>query len=313
MNHELQLLQNFFVAHGELVVGLAVAGAPALGVYALLSLILRVRARDLRHLGAAAEEEPLLLALRPLLERLAFVAGLLPQQGHRRWAQRMLRRANLTRQWSPELLEAVKLAAALATALGGLGLGLVLLGRPPWTILFLAATGAYFWPDLMVYSQANTRQDQIRKSLPFVTDLIAVSAEAGLAFQQAIRNVVENGREGGEGGEVELLREFEQVLAGVKLGKTMGDSLQEASDRLLVDEFALFVNAIRQAERLGTPVAEALKSQSRELRTRLAARVEAKANQAPVKILFPLMIFIFPVTGWVIVGPILLRVFFGEG
>lgn len=292
---------------------LAVFATVGLGLFGVVSLSFRVRARDLRHLGTAANEIPALRTLRPVLERLAYIASLLPQQGHRAWAGRMLRQANLIQQWSPELLEAVKLLAAV----GGFVLAFVLchlwgLGTP-WLALVVIAIAGYFIPDAALYSRASERQANMRKNLPFIIDLLAVSAEAGLAFQQAIRNVVSNSaRSGSEGGEQQIVNEFELLLNNLQMGRTMEDALRETARRISLDEFNIFANSILQAERLGTPVSEALKSQSRELRHKLAARVETLANQAPVKILFPLIIFIFPVTAWVIVGPVLLRVFYGN-
>ena len=295
----------------DALLGAAIGAAVLLLAFAIGSLALRVRARDLRHLGTAAETEPLIAQLRPLFSRLAFIAGALPQPAYRAWAQRMLMQANLAQEWTPELLLSVKLALALAMAVFGVPVALAL--HIPWFLPAFGTIVAYFVPDVMLYAKAGERQDTLRKSLPFVIDLIAVSAEAGLAFQQAIRNVVQNSARSKPGSEKDLLQEFERVLESLQMGHSMGAALSAAAGRVSLDEFNVFVNAILQAERLGTPVSAALKSQSQELRQKLAARIEAKANQAPVKILFPLIIFIFPVTAWVIIGPVLLRVFYGEG
>jgi tight adherence protein C len=297
--------------HQEALLILAVFGAVMLGVFGLLSLLFRVRARDLRHLGTAATEEPVLAALRPVLERLAYLASLLPQQGHRRWARLQLTRANLHQQWSAELVEAVKLLCAVAVFLAVPFVCLALDLGMPWILALLGALVAYFLPDLMLLMRANERQDAMRKNLPFIIDLLSVSAEAGLAFQQAVRNVVENSRRGGggQGGEAEMVREFDYLLRDMQMGRTLSEALEATSRRVALDEFNIFASAIMQSERLGTPVSETLKRQSNELRAKLAAKVETKANQAPVKIIFPLILFIFPVTGWVIIGPVLLQVF----
>lgn len=294
---------------GLLLTQVAVAGSGGLGVFAACSMLLRIRARDMRHLGSAATEMPLLVALRPALERLAFVASLLPQQGHKEWARRTLKRANLHRQWSPELIETMKLGCSLCVFAVFLLLFQLWFEEMPWMLLLIMSFVSYFVPDMAIYSRAGERQEGMRRNLPFVIDLIAVSAEAGLAFQQAIRNVVNNSKGEGAAKESELIAEFEQLLASLQMGRTLGDALNETADRVGIDEFKTFVNSILQAEKLGTPMSETLKRQSAELRQKLASRMEAKANQAPVKILFPLMIFIFPVTGWVIIGPVLIRVF----
>ncbi len=290
----------------------AIFGSVCLALYGVVSTALRVRARDLRHLGSAATEEPALVALRPALERLAYLASLLPQQKHREWTRLQLTRANLLQQWSPELIETMKLFCA-GTVLLGVPLLCSLAGMgAPWVLSLFGAIVAYFLPDVMLYMRASERQDAMRKSLPFAIDLLSVSAEAGLAFQQAVRNVVDNSKKGGasQGGEQELIREFEYFLRDMQVGRGLGEALEVTARRISLDEFNIFTSAILQSDRLGTPVSETLRRQSAELRAKLAARVETKANQAPVKILFPLIIFIFPVTAWVIIGPVLLQVFY---
>lgn len=289
----------------------AIGGSAILLVFSIISLVMRVRARDLRHLGTAAATEPLIVQLRPVFSRLAYIAGTLPQPAYRAWAARTIQHANLAREWTPELLMAVKLALGAAIFITGVPVAIIL--HIPWFLPVAGTIIGFFVPDILFYGKANERQEIMRRSLPFVIDLIAVSAEAGLAFQQAIRNVVDNSARGKSGDEKELLHEFELMLEGLQMGKSMSEALGDAARRVSLDEFNIFVNAILQAERLGTPVSEALKSQSQELRAKLSARIEAKANQAPVKILFPLIIFIFPVTAWVIIGPVLIRVFHGEG
>ena len=286
-------------------------GGALLLVISVASMAVRVRARDLRHLGTAAETEPLLVQLRPLFSRLAFIAGMIRQPGYRAWSLRMLQKANLLSEWTPELVMAVKLGAFLAVLVFGSAAALAL--HLPVFMAAGAAILAFFIPDAMVFAKASERQEIMRKSLPFVIDLIAVSAEAGLAFQQAIRNVVANSSRGKAGNEKAMIKEFAMLLDSMQMGKSLAEALTDTARRVSLDEFNIFANAILQAERLGTPVSEALKSQSQELRQKLAARIESKANQAPVKILFPLIIFIFPVTAWVIIGPVLLRVFYGEG
>ncbi|MBN2711374.1 MAG: type II secretion system F family protein [Planctomycetes bacterium] len=291
---------------------IAVFGTALMGVFGAVALAFRVRARDLRHLGTATTEVGTLAAIRPVLERLAYIASLLPQRGHREWARQKLQQANLIQQWSPELLQTMKLLASISMFF----ISMVLcklwgMGTPIGMILVVSFI-SYFIPDFIVYSRAGERQDNMRKALPFVIDLLAVSAEAGLAFQQAIRNVVTNAvKAGGEGGERELIREFELTLSSLQMGRTMAEALGDTANRISLEEFNVFANAILQAERLGTPVSETLKSQSDELRVKIQAKVETKANQAPVKILFPLILFIFPVTAWVIIGPVLLRVLYG--
>ncbi len=295
----------------SLLLPAALFGVVCLALYGVLSACMRVKARDLRHLGTAATDEPVLAALKPVLERLAYLASLMPQGQQREWIRLQLTRANLLQQWSPELVQTMKIFSSLVILITVPLLGLASGMGVPWLLTIFGAILAFFLPDVMLYMRANERQDALRKSLPFAIDLLSVSAEAGLAFQQAVRNVVDNSKRGSgtDSRERELMLEFELLLRDMQMGKMLSEALEATARRISLDEFTIFTSAILQSDRLGTPVSETLKRQSAELRSKLAAKIETKANQAPVKILFPLILFIFPVTTWVIIGPVLLKVF----
>ena len=302
----------------------ALGAAIVLGVTSVVRLFARVRRRDLRHMGTAANEEPVFELLKPFLERTAFLAVYTSRMSYKTWAKAQLQRAGLTRAYSPELMETLKLASTIAVAIIVPPVSLIFFGAMYWSLFLGLAAGAYFVPDAMLWTAANARVNDMRRALPFTIDLIAVSAEAGMAFQLAVANVIENSK-GAEakalknaGGNEKsnksaiLLSEFEKMLDDMKRGRTLQQAVVDAADRVDFSEFRSFASAIAQTDRLGTPISETLRRQSAELQTRIAAMMEEKANQAPIKILFPLIVFIFPTTGWVIIGPILIQALGGR-
>lgn len=308
INHALSFL-------AAMAVGLCVS----LAILALTRIAIKFKSRDVSRLGGAVHSNNLLTLFKPVFDRLAFIAAYTSRPAHRDWMRGRLLRANLYGLWTPELIETLKVGAALASVLCVAGLSLALGFYPSFMVMSIVAVIAYFLPDLVVNNMATSRQERLRRALPFMIDLLAAAAETGLAFQQAVGNVITNSMRGvneediGEDGERELTAEMETVLSSVRMGRTLEYSLNEVAQRIGVDEFTSFAAAISQAEKMGSPISDALKQQSRELRVKLAARMEAKAAKVPVKILFPLMIFIFPVTAWVIVGPVILTLLYGGG
>jgi len=308
-----------------LLATVAIGAATMLLVMSLARIVARLRRRDLRHMGTAAREEPLFELLTPFLERVAFIAAQISRPSYKAWVQLQLQRADLARSYTPELMETLKLAAVICVAIIVPPMLLLFFGAMYWSLYFGLMVGVYFVPDVIVWNAANARVNDMRRALPFAIDLIAVSAEAGMAFQLAVANVIENSKgaatataAAGNAGLSEesnksamLLAEFERMLDDMKRGRTLQQAVMDAADRVDFPEFRSFASAVVQTDRLGTPISETLKRQSAELQARIAAMMEEKANQAPIKILFPLIIFIFPTTGWVIVGPILIQMLGG--
>ncbi len=298
----------------------AVGGMVFFGILALCNIAIRLRSRDISRLGAAARKNQFLVLFAPVLNRLAFIANYTSPAAHRRWMHSVLKRANILNEWTVDLVETLKVFAALASAAFLVGFMLLLGIGVYLSVVCAVAAMAFFLPDLVFYGRAAGRIDRMRRSLPFLLDLMTVSAETGLAFQQSIRNVVANCSRGWrnddedaeKSGERELAEEFERIANDIRIGKTMNEAVTAAAERIELEEFKTFASAILQAERLGAPIVDALRQQASELRVKLAAKAEAKAAQAPVKILFPLIIFIFPVTAWVIVGPVILTLIYGN-
>ncbi len=164
----------------------------------------------------------------------------------------------------------------------------------PLTVGF-AALGYYF-PQLWLKSRASRRQDEAQKSLPDCLDLLTICVEAGLGFDAAMGKVSEKWDD-------ELSMAFGRVLQEVRLGKTRREALRDMAVRFEVSDISSFVAAVLQAEQLGVSMGKILRIQSDQMRVRRRQRAEYKAHQAPIKMLFPMALFIFPTIWIVLLGP----------
>lgn len=165
---------------------------------------------------------------------------------------------------------------------GGLGLGLLL-------------------PHLYLGRVLGKRQFEIQRSLPNVLDLLTISVEAGLGFEAALAKVVE--KLGGA-----LGHEFLRVLQEIKMGKARREALRSMVERVGVEDLAVFIGAVVQAEQLGVGIAPVLRLQSQAMRTKQRQRAEETALKAPIKMLFPLVFFIFPSLFVILLGPAVIQI-----
>jgi tight adherence protein C len=151
-------------------------------------------------------------------------------------------------------------------------------------------------PGMWLSSRVAQRQKQIIKSLPDAFDLITTCVEAGLGLDAALARVAEKV-------EGPFADELSRMLREVGLGKMRSEALRELSDRTGVPDLTTFVNAVIQAERMGSSVGLVLRVQADQLRVRRRQRAEQQAYKAPVKMIFPLVLCIFPTLFIVILGP----------
>lgn len=164
-------------------------------------------------------------------------------------------------------------------------------------LFFLIGFGiAAFLPGFYLKQKIKTRNYLALRELPDVLDLLTVSLEAGLGFDGALSKLVSK-KDG------VLTGEFHRCLEEMRLGKTRRESLGKIRERLSVDEVNYFISAILQAEKLGIGMVQVLRVQSAEVRDRRKQRAEEAAMKAPVKMLFPLVLFIFPSLFIVLLGP----------
>ncbi len=162
------------------------------------------------------------------------------------------------------------------------------------TLVVLLVVGMI--PDYLIGNCAKARQAQIRRSLPDLLDLLVVCTEAGMGLDGALAEVVAR-KEG------PLVDEFNRTLVEVRLGKRRSDAWQDMADRVNVPELSTLVAALYQAQTLGVSIARALRAHSDALRTQRSIRIKEQGAVLSTKMLFPLVLCIFPALFVVILGP----------
>jgi len=214
---------------------------------------------------------------------------------------RRLMGAGVGRAFSPTSFLASKAVFAILGFLGGTFLG-GLAGKSSLGILlalFFLFVG-FMLPDMFVSFKARGRRDEIRAGLPDALDLLAVSVEAGLGFDAAIAKLTEH-MEG------PLVEEFALSLGEMRIGETRQHALEKMVQRVQAPELASFVRAIIQADQLGISLGRILRVQATDTRNKRQAAAEEKAMKAPIKMLFPTALFIFPSMFLIILGPAFLN------
>jgi tight adherence protein C len=181
------------------------------------------------------------------------------------------------------------------------------LGGQPGTHVMAFAAAIILWtafyPRLWLKQAIALRHRQIVKALPYVIDLLTLSVEAGLDFMTALKNIVEKRAPDA------IAEEFSRMLFEIQLGKTRRHALQSMADRIRQPDVLALTNALVQADEMGVSIGTILRIQSGEVRAKRFMRAEKLANEAPVKMLFPLVAFIFPVVFLIMLGPIIARMF----
>lgn len=189
--------------------------------------------------------------------------------------------------------------------LGGLGVvmfialpGSLLIQKLALLVLFLVV--GWIFPLMWLKGKVKYRQKTIIKALPDALDLVTTCVEAGLGLDAALARVAEKS-------EGPLASELAHMLRDVAMGKLRRDALTEMAQRVNVEELSSFINSIVQAEQLGVGIAQVLRVQSDQMRVRRRQRAEKAAHEAPIKMIFPLVLFIFPAFLAVILGPAAIR------
>jgi tight adherence protein C len=195
------------------------------------------------------------------------------------------------------------LSVALVIPLGLLALRALELEGVSFWLAMIVIVGAGIWlPDIVLQRTIEARQTAIRRSMPDVLDLLVVSVEAGVGFDGAMQKVVERG--GGP-----LTEELARVLEQVRLGKSRAEALRLMGERTQVPDLISFVAAVQQGETLGVSLAKVLRVQADAARERRSQRAREAAARLPVKLLFPLVFFIFPALFVVLLGPAAISIY----
>ena len=209
--------------------------------------------------------------------------------------QRRLDLAGNPGRWTPDRVLAAKGLGLLGFAAFGALYGL---HSPGLLILLVVAGGAcgFFLPDVLLYNSGQKRQAKIQTLLPDAIDMLTICVEAGMGFDAAMAQVARNT-------DGPLAAEFARSLQEMQIGKSRSQALRSMVDRTSVPELRTFVSAVVQGAELGIPVAQVLREQAKEMRVRRRQRAEARAQQVPVKITFPLILCLFPALIVMVVGP----------
>lgn len=247
--------------------------------------------------------------LEPLLRTGLSLGRRLTPGGQQERLQHRLDVAGNPGAWTPERVLASKGAGLLVgTALGSFML--LKTGFFPGIAWFTGFVAAGFWlPDVLLYNSGLKRQQAIQKSTPDALDMLTVCVEAGLGFDAALSHVARNTKG-------PIAGEFARILQEMQIGKSRVEAFQALTERTTVPELQTLVSALVQADKLGIPVANVLRSQAHEMRAKRRQRAEEQAQKVPVKILFPLVFCVFPALFVVILGPAgiqIARTFMGIG
>lgn len=203
--------------------------------------------------------------------------------------------------------QAVRRAVAVRSALlvASLLTAVLLCAAHPSIVSFETSicvlVGAIAGPNIYWQRRAKRAQHLIRRGLPALLDMLTISVEAGLGFDQALSRTVRDLY-------TPLGAEMRQVLQEMSLGKTRRDALRDSAQRVQVDDFQTWIHALVQADRLGMGIGQVLRVQADEARRKLRQQAEERAMKAPVKILFPLVLFLFPGLFMIILGPAMIRI-----
>jgi tight adherence protein C len=207
--------------------------------------------------------------------------------------------------WNMNFNSFISLQVLMGALFGFLALGMVWLthteGSRAFFLVIMGVIVGAMVPLNMVNSRALKRQKQIQKALPDILDLLLVSVEAGLSFDMSLKRVVEQSSGA-------LNKEISRALDEMRMGKTREEALRGIVRRTGVTDLSTFVSAIIQSEQLGSNIASTLRIQAGTMRQKRRQRAEEAAMKAPIKMLFPLVFFIFPALFVVLLGPAFIRI-----
>jgi tight adherence protein C len=238
----------------------------------------------------------------PILQTLArFTTQFAPQNALEQ-TQKQLNLAGSPNGLTPSIIWAMRLGMMIGLA----AVILFLMGRKggiwiPGSILGGGALG-FMMPQLWLTSKIQRRQEGVLKALPDALDLMSICVEAGLGFDQAMAKVYEKW-------DNELALAFGRVIREIQVGKTRRDSLRAMSESMDVADLTSFVAAIIQADQLGVSISRVLKIQAEQMRIKRRQRAQEKAQQAPIKMMIPMALLIFPTIYLVILGPAAIQLY----
>ncbi|HCE18149.1 MAG TPA: type II secretion system protein [Anaerolinea thermolimosa] len=273
--------------------------------------ILQARLEEFNRRGEEVNLEKIELSLPfqerviyPMARKLGEIAVKFTPQNALQSIARKLELAGSPGRLDPTVFLALQFIAA--GTFGGILFLAITFGRVNWPIgqRFLIILGGtllgFFFPQIWLTSRINRRQKEIRKAMPDALDLLTICVEAGLGFDAAMAKVAEKW-------ESELSLAFARVIQEIQLGKIRREALRDMADRIGIPEMTSFVAAVIQSEQLGVSMAKVLRIQSDQMRVRRRQAAEEEAHKAPVKMLIPMALLIFPSLMITLMTPAALR------
>ena len=234
----------------------------------------------------------------PFFNRIGQFSSRFTPQATLQGARKKLEMAGNPMQMDPAFFLAMR--SVLAVVFGGLLFAVFALTKRNWaqglavSALFVAL--GFYFPDLWLTSRIRRRQKGIFRAMPDALDLLTICVEAGLGFDGAMAKVHEKW-------DNDLALELGRVIQEIRLGKLRRDALRDMADRLGVAELTSFVAAVIQSEQLGVSMAKVLRIQSDQMRVRRRQMAEEEAHKAPIKMVFPIALLIFPSILIILLGP----------
>jgi tight adherence protein C len=248
------------------------------------------------------DKPPVLIRiLMPLIELISFRLGPWLSVAYRSRLQTQLRNAGLDFLFSPAQFFALKIIGAIFS---GLVLFVLLLRTPNGASLFWLAFVAFVgfvYPDLWLKEQKQKRQHKILKALPFMLDVITLCVESGLNLTGALATAVAKLPDN------PLTTELNRTLRDIRAGRNRSEALRSLAERVQMPAISSLVSALTTAEKQGMNIGPILRAQAEQRRNERFLRAEKLAMEAPVKMLFPLIAFIFPCTFIAIGFPIAMK------
>jgi tight adherence protein C len=205
--------------------------------------------------------------------------------------------------WTVERVQAGKVIGLIAMFMISVAVTQVMgIGFLPRLLVVGGATIAgWLGPNMYLYQKTYDRSGRMQRELPDAIDLMTISVESGLAFDAAVQQVARNT-------EGPLAEEFSRVLREMQIGMGRAEALRAFGERTNVDDVRSFVTAMVQADSFGIPIANVLRVQSSEMRTKRRQRAEEKAQKVPVKITVPLIFCILPCLFIAVMGPAVIHI-----
>lgn len=306
---------------GLLLPLLLVAGSIGAGVFIFLSRIedrrvvretlSSIDGYDLEGSGPSNQREEQLAesigtrALIPAVQKLTDLGHRLTPMGYADKVRQKFVHAGIH---SPDSVDRFLAAKSVLVPLGiAVGVGNLFIHIIPGSgfirlmVSIFLATAISLYPDIKLSRQVEERQTSILRSLPDTLDLLTISVEAGLGFEQALDRVI-------EAVPGPLSDEFTRMLGESRAGASRSDAMRAMDERVNIAELRSFVLAIIQADTFGVSIGRVLRAQSEEMRIKRRQLAQEKAQKAPVKMLIPMVFCIFPALFVVVLGPAALNI-----